>query len=107
MKAFAEEQMVGVLKDPKPGAEPADSCPKPLVSEAPHYSWTAKLGGMTMSKLGRSTARRRAVEREQATYDAWGRLKAPSDSRPKRPPSTHCWHSNITCQRLLSDYGWP
>ena len=53
---FAEEQIIGVLKEHELGAKTADLCRKHGISEATFYSWKSKFGGMDVSEAKRLKA---------------------------------------------------
>jgi len=59
---FAEEQIIGVLKEAEAGAKTADLARKHGVSEATLYNWKAKYGGMEVTEAKRL----RALEDENA-----------------------------------------
>ena len=52
-KRFAEEQIIGVLREAEAGAKVADLLRKHGISEATFYNWRAKYGGMTVSEAKR------------------------------------------------------
>ena len=52
-KRFTEEQIIGVLKEAKAGAKPAELCRRHGISEATYYNWKAKYAGMTISEARR------------------------------------------------------
>jgi putative transposase len=52
-KRFAEEQIIGVLKEHEVGARTADLCRKHGISEATFYNWKNKYGGMDVSEARR------------------------------------------------------
>ena len=52
-KRFAEEQIIGVLREAEAGAKVADLLRKHGISEATFYNWRAKYGGMTFSEAKR------------------------------------------------------
>ena len=52
-KRFTEEQIIGVLKEAKAGAKPAELCRRHGISEATYYNWRAKYAGMTISEARR------------------------------------------------------
>ncbi len=56
-KRFAEEQIIGILREQEAGAEVADLARKHAVSEATLYNWKAKFGGMDVSEAKRLKAR--------------------------------------------------
>ena len=43
---FAEEQIIGILRDQEAGAKTADLARKYAISQATLYNWKAKFGGM-------------------------------------------------------------
>jgi putative transposase len=47
---FAEEQIIGILKEHEAGVSVADLCRKHGVSDASIYKWKAKFGGMDLSE---------------------------------------------------------
>jgi putative transposase len=47
---FAEEQIIGILKEHEAGVSVADLCRKHGVSDASIYKWKAKFGGMDVSE---------------------------------------------------------
>ena len=59
---FAQEQIIGVLKEHQAGAAAADLCRKHGVSEATFYKWRSKYGGMEVS----DAKRLRGLEEENA-----------------------------------------
>jgi putative transposase len=61
-KRFTEEQIIGVLREHKAGAEAGDLARKHGVSEATLYNWKAKYGGMDVS----DAKRLKALEDENA-----------------------------------------
>lgn len=61
-KRFAEEQIIGVLREHELGAKTADLCRKYGISEATFYNWKNKYGGMDVSEAKRL----RALEGENA-----------------------------------------
>ena len=64
-KQFAEEQIIGILKEAEAGAVVADLCRRHGMSSATYYAWKAKFGGLEVS----DAKRLRALEEEN------GRLK--------------------------------
>ena len=50
---FAEEQIIGILKEAEAGAKTADLARRHGVSEATIYNWTAKYGGLEVSEAKR------------------------------------------------------
>ena len=46
---FAEEQIIGILKEHEAGVPVADLCRKHGISNASLYDWKAKYGGMDVS----------------------------------------------------------
>jgi putative transposase len=50
---FAEDQIIGVLKEHEAGAKTADLTRKHGVSEATLYNWKAKDGGLDVSEAKR------------------------------------------------------
>ena len=61
-KRFAEEQIIGMLKEHELGAKTADLCRKHGISEATFYNWKSKFGGMEVSEAKRL----KALETENA-----------------------------------------
>ena len=61
-KRFAEEQIIGILKEGEAGAKVAELCRKHGISDATYYNWKAKFGGMTVS----DAQRLKALEAENA-----------------------------------------
>lgn len=59
---FAEEQIIGILKEHEAGVAVSDLCRKHGVSDASIYKWKAKFGGMDVSEAKRL----RALEDENA-----------------------------------------
>lgn len=55
-KRFAEEQIIGILKEQELGAKAADLCRKHGISEAAFYKWKSKYGGMEISEAKRLKA---------------------------------------------------
>jgi putative transposase len=53
---FAEDQIIGVLKEHELGAKTADLCRKHGISEATFYNWKSKFGGMDVSEARRLKA---------------------------------------------------
>ena len=52
-RRFAEEQIIGVLKEADASAKTKDLCRKHGGSEATFYNWKAKYGGITVSEARR------------------------------------------------------
>ena len=50
---FAEEQVMGVLKEAEAGVKTVDLARRYVVSEATIYNWKAKYGGLEVSEAGR------------------------------------------------------
>ncbi|KZX54471.1 transposase [Erythrobacter sp. HI00D59] len=50
---FAEEQVMGVLKEAEAGVKTVDLARRYIVSEATIYNWKAKYGGLEVSEAGR------------------------------------------------------
>lgn len=50
---FAEEQIIGMLKEAEAGAKTADLARRYGVSEATIYSWKSKYGGLEVSEARR------------------------------------------------------
>ena len=61
-KRFAEEQIIGILREHEAGAKAADLARKYGVSETTLYNWKAKYGGMDVSEAKRL----KALEEENA-----------------------------------------
>jgi putative transposase len=59
---FAEEQIIGILKEHEAGVPVSDLCRKHGVSDASIYKWKAKFGGMDVSEAKRL----RSLEDENA-----------------------------------------
>ena len=57
---FAENQIIGVLREHEAGVKTADLCRKHGISDATFYTWKSKYGGLTVS----DAARLRALEDE-------------------------------------------
>lgn len=55
-KRFAEEQIIGILKEHELGAKAADLCRKHGIAEATFYNWKSKYGGMDVSEAKRLKA---------------------------------------------------
>ncbi|MGY3412833.1 putative transposase [Bradyrhizobium sp. GM5.1] len=52
-RSFAEEQIIGILKEHEAGISVADLCRKHGVSDASIYKWKARFGGMDVSEAKR------------------------------------------------------
>jgi putative transposase len=52
-KRFAEEQIIGILKEHELGAKTSDICRKHGISGATFYKWKSKYGGMDVSEAKR------------------------------------------------------
>ena len=50
---FTESQIVSILKEADAGAKIKELCRKHGISDATHYNWKAKYGGMSTSDLRR------------------------------------------------------
>ncbi len=61
-KRFAEEQIIGILKEAEAGAKVAELCRKHGISDATYCNWKTKFGGMTVS----DAQRLKALEAENA-----------------------------------------
>ncbi len=48
-KRVSEEQFIGVLKEHQAGMSAASLCRQPGISDATHYTWRSKYGGMELS----------------------------------------------------------
>ena len=59
---LTKAQIIGVLKEAEAGGKIADLCRKHGISDATHYNWKAKFGGMTVS----DTQRLKALEAENS-----------------------------------------
>lgn len=59
-KRYAEEQIIGVLKEAEAGISVSDLSRKYGISEPTFYNWKAKYGGLTVSEAKRL----RALEEE-------------------------------------------
>lgn len=53
---FAEEQIIGILKEHEAGVPVSDLCRKHGVSDASIYKWKARFGGMDVSEAKRLLA---------------------------------------------------
>ena len=53
---FSEEQIIGVLKEPRRGAKTSDLCRKHGISEATFYNWKSRFGGLEVSEARRLKA---------------------------------------------------
>ena len=52
-KRFTEEQIIGFLREAKSGLPVAELCHRHDFSEASHYLWRNKFGGMSVSDAKR------------------------------------------------------
>jgi putative transposase len=59
---FAEDQIIGILREHGTGMKVADICRKHDISEATFYAWKAKFAGRSLS----DTKRLRLLEEENA-----------------------------------------
>jgi len=59
---FAEEQIIGILREQEAGVPVADRCRKHGLSSPTFYKWKAKYGGMDVSEARRL----KALEEENA-----------------------------------------
>ncbi len=59
---FAEEQIIGILREQEAGAKTADVCRKHGISGATFYKWKARYGGLDVS----DARRLKALEDENA-----------------------------------------
>jgi putative transposase len=59
---FAEEQIIGILREREAGAKTADVCRKHGISDATFYKWKARYGGLDVS----DARRLKALEDENA-----------------------------------------
>ena len=50
---FAEEQIIGILREQEAGAKTAEICRKHGISSATFYKWKAKYGGLEVSDARR------------------------------------------------------
>ena len=50
---YAEEQIVGILKEVEAGITVSEICRKYGISDATYYNWKAKYGGMAASDIKR------------------------------------------------------
>ena len=48
-KRFTEEQIIGILEEPKTGMTVEAICRKHNISAPTYYNWKSKFGGMTIS----------------------------------------------------------
>lgn len=53
---FAEEQIIGLLREHEAGADTADVCRKHGISSATFYKWKSKYGGLEVSDARRLKA---------------------------------------------------
>ena len=53
---FAEEQIIGILKQHEAGVKTADLCREHGISAATFYGWKAKFGGLEVSEAQRLRA---------------------------------------------------
>jgi putative transposase len=53
---FAEEQIIGILKEHQAGLSAAEICRKYGISDATFYNWRSKYGGMDVSEAKRLKA---------------------------------------------------
>ena len=54
---FAEEQIVGILKESEGGAKTPELCRKHGISWATFYAWKSKFGGMEVKRRGQKCDR--------------------------------------------------
>ena len=59
---FAEEQIIGILREQESGVATAEVCRKHGISSATFFKWKARFGGMDVS----DARRLRALEEENA-----------------------------------------
>jgi putative transposase len=59
---FADDQIIGILKEHEAGLSAAELCRKHGISDATFYKWRAKYGGMDVS----DAKRLRALQEENA-----------------------------------------
>ena len=59
---FADDQIIGILKEHEAGLPAAELCRKHGISDATFYKWRAKYGGMDVS----DAKRLRALQEENA-----------------------------------------
>ncbi len=52
-KRFAEEQIIGVLKEAEAGAKTVELCRRHGISEQTFYRWKTKYGGLEVSDVRR------------------------------------------------------
>ena len=64
-KQFAEEQIIGILKETEAGAVVTELCREHGMSSATYYAWKAKYGGLEVSE----------AKRLRALEDESGKLK--------------------------------
>jgi len=62
---FAEEQIIGFLREQESGMKTAEVCRPHGISEATFYKWKSKYGGLEMSE----------AKRQKALEDENGKLK--------------------------------
>ena len=52
-KRFAEEQIIGILKEAEAGAKSAELCRRHGISEQTFYRWKTKYGGLEVNEARR------------------------------------------------------
>jgi putative transposase len=60
---FAEERIIGILREQEAGAKTADVCRKHGVSSATFYKWKAKFGGLDVSDAGYGRSRTNTLKK--------------------------------------------
>ena len=71
---YAEEQIIGILKQHEAGVKTADLCREHGISAATFYGWKSKYGGMDVSEAQRL----KAMEDENRRLKLLGRRVEPS-----------------------------
>jgi len=67
---FAEEQIIGILREHEAGRPTAEVCRKHGISEATFYKWKSKFGGMDVSDAKGARGREREAEKAARRDDA-------------------------------------